>query len=270
LRSLARASRARGNEGEPLYVPIDAIRSLNFVPRRGQLSLHVAAPGVGKSIISLVVALKAGVPVLVISADTDRSDQADRAMCMLSGQPMSVIKDDPEKYQHVLSSIPDDVRFEFDPAPEAGDMTEMCKAYRMVMGFYPHLIIVDTIGKIWSEVGEENARNKDAVEKCQYMARKTGAHVWALHHAQKGYDSGDKPIPLDGVMSGTSKIPEQVMSMWKNEAGDICFCPLKNRSGIMDPTAMVIRSWARMDTEQMQIGSAPKMTWDYGSDPELS
>ena len=270
MRSLARASRNRGHEGDPIEVPIDAVRQLRFTPRAGQLSLWIAAPGVGKSIVALHWVLKSELPALYISADTDRSDQADRAMTILSGSSMSQVRNDPDFFSSYLTAIPRDVRFEFDSAPEPEHLLEMCKAYLLVFGYYPKLIVVDTLNKVWTEAGEETASNKAAAEHCQLMARKTGAHVAALHHATKGYDAGNVPIPMNGVMSGVTKIPEQVVSMWRDDTGNIAFCPLKNRSGPMDPTAMTIRQWATLDTERMTIGPIKPLVFDYDSDPEIS
>lgn len=230
----------------------------------------MAAPGVGKSAVALIMALRAGIPTLIISADTDRNDQGERAMAILSGASMDEIKEEPEKYLHFLAGLPPTLRFEFDSGPTAADLVEMCKAYRMVQGFYPHLIIVDTLGKVWSETGDENSRNKDAVDKLQFMARKTGAHVLACHHAVKMFDAGNVPIPLDGLMSGTSKLPEQILSMWRDDQGNVCFCPVKNRSGPADPTAMQMRSWAKMNLASMTIGETPTMEWRYEDDPELA
>lgn len=269
MRSLARASRARGHEGEAIHVPIRAVSDMRFVPRAGQLSLWIAAPGVGKSIVALHWVLRGGLPSLYVSSDTDRSDQADRAMTILSGASMSEVREDPDKYADYLTMIPRDCRFEFDSAPEPDHILEMVKAYRMVLGFYPKLIVVDTLGKIWTGAGEETASNKEAADHCQLLARKTGAHVAALHHATKGYDAGNVPIPMNGVMSGVTKIPEQVVSMWRDDQSNIAFCPLKNRSGPMDPTAMTIRQWATLDTETMTIGSIKPLVFDYDSDVEL-
>lgn len=271
MRSLQKAVRTKGRAGEPLPQPVRAIRELGFVQRRGQLSLIVAAPGVGKSLVALHVALRAGVPCLYLSADTDRSDQGERAMCLLAGVTMNEVKDDPDRYLPVLAQIPRDVRFEFDSAPTASNLKEMCDAYRMVFGYFPHLVVVDTIGKIWSDVGDENARNKEAVDNCQGLARYTGAHVMAAHHATKGYDSGDKPIPLDGLMSGTSKVPEQILTMWRSGADTIALSPVKNRSGPSDPTAMHMRAFLQIDFTRVAINEAyNQMVWDYSLDPELS
>lgn len=254
-------------------MPIAAIRDLGFSQRRGQLSLLIAAPGGGKSLIALHMVLRAGIPALVFSADTDRADQGDRAMCLLAGVDMAAVKENPDKYLHHLDAIPRNVQFEFESTPKVEYMIDSAKAYRMVHGHYPHLIVVDTIGKVWSDAGDETIRNKEAVENCQELARMTGAHVCGLHHASKGYDSGDKPIPLDGLMSGTSKIAEQVLSMWRDGTSDrTTVAVLKNRSGPADATGARVRGWVDVDFSRMEIVDTPKkqVAWDYSSDPELA
>lgn len=269
MRSLARASRSRGNLGQALPQPIQAIRDLGFVQRSGQLSLLVAAPGVGKSAVALYYVLKAGIPALYISADTDNTDQSERAMALLGGVSIDQVKDHPDKYTHHLREIPKVIGFEFDSEPEADEILDMAKAYKLVQGFYPELIVVDTIGKIWSQLEGEDHRNKEAVKQCQDIARITGAHVWALHHATKSYDSGNVPIPLSGLMSGVSKIPEQCLSMWNDGGSNVCFSPVKNRSGPSDATAMNLRSWCKMSIERMLIEPIKPTVFDYDSDVEL-
>lgn len=252
-------------------MPIAAIRDLGFSQRRGQLSLLIAAPGIGKSLIALHMVLTADTPALVFSADTDRADQGDRAMCLLAGADMEQVKTDPDKYLHHLDAIPRNVQFEFESTPKVEYMIDSAKAYRMVHGHYPHLIVVDTIGKVWSDAGDETIRNKEAVENCQELARMTGAHVMGLAHATKGYDSGDRPIPLEGVMSGTTKIPEQVWSMWRD--GDRTgFAVTKNRSGPADATATRVRAYLDIDFSRMSIVEVPKsqIVWDYAADVELA
>jgi hypothetical protein len=270
-RSLSKAVRNKGRTGEPLPQPLTPLRDLGFIQRRGQLSLWVAAPGGGKSLVALHMVLKAGVPALYFSADTDRADQGDRAMCLLAGADMEQVKTDPEKYLHHLDAIPKHIQFEFESTPKVEYLIDASKAYRMIHGHYPHLIVVDTIGKVWSDSGDETIRNKEAVESCQELARMTGAHVIGLHHASKGYDSGDRPIPLEGLMSGTSKVPEQVVSMWR-DAERTCFAVTKNRSGPADATAARVRAWVDIDFGRMAITEAPKnqIVWNYADDPELT
>lgn len=268
MRSLARAVRNRGFEGEPIPMPIKALRDLNFVMRRGQLSLFAAGPGVGKSIVALNLTVLSEIPALFVSADTDRSDQADRAAALLSGVPKELMSED--EFFGALSRLRKDLRFEFDSSPTAADIMQMCTAYSMVFGIYPSLIIVDTLSKVWSDAGDENARNKDAVDRCQEVARITGAHVAVLHHATKGFDSGDKPIPLDGLMSGVSKLPEQIVTMHREGEDRVCFTVVKNRSGKADPTANHCRAFARLNFDLMRVEELVSPVYDWADDPELA
>jgi hypothetical protein len=270
MRSLARAARSRGTLGEAIPQPIEAIRNLGFAQRRGQTSLLVAAPGVGKSAVALYMALRCGVPTLYLSADTDKTDQSERAMALLAGVSIAEARRDPERYEHHLERIPKDCRFDFESDPTIEEIEETTKAYRMVLGYYPHLIIVDTLGRVSTGVDEETARNKEAVRLLQMMARKTGAHVLVLHHATKMFDDGATPIPLSGLMSGVTKDQEQVLCMWKGGGKTVAFCPTKNRSGKSDPTAMQLRSWCELDVDYMRISSIKPVTPNYDEDIELA
>jgi len=230
---------------------------------RGQLSLWVAAPGGGKTLLALQIALQAGVPTLYVSADTDRTDQSVRAALALGWDGM-----DPHGQETALSCIPLNVQFSFESSPTAHDIAQECEAYALVWGQYPELIVIDTLAKVWSE-GDETARNKDGVDKCQEIARETGAHVMLLHHAQKAFDSGDKPIPLDGLMSGVSKTPEQVVSMWRDDEDRLTLAVIKNRSGRADPTAQRVRSHAVLNFEQMRVEEIQVQTFDWADDEYL-
>ncbi len=233
------------------------------------MGLLVAGPGVGKSALALYQMLASEIPELYVSCDTTESDQAERAMAYYSGQTIGVVREDPDKYHHHLNQIPRHCAFEFDSEPEAEDIMEMAKAYKLVFGFYPWRITVDTIGKVWSEVGDEVARNKEAVKQMQDLARLTGAHVQALHHAQLGYDSGDKPIPLNGIMGGTTKIPEMIATAWNTGPDTMAFCPVKNRNGPSDATAMNMRAFFNFSIKHMRITPIKPITIDYSRDPEL-
>jgi hypothetical protein len=210
------------------------------------------------------MALGVGVPTLYVSADTDRTDQSHRAALALGWDGR-----DEDGKLYALARVNSSVRFAFDSSPTAADMASMCEAYAIVWGEFPHLIIVDTLSKVWGDAGDEVARNKDGVDRCQELARETGAHVMCLHHASKGYDSGDRPIPLDGLMSGVSKQPEQVVTMWRDEDDRMTLAVVKNRSGLADPTATRVRSHAKMNFETMQIEDVQAARIDWTADTQL-
>lgn len=257
MRVLARAVRARGADDEPLPQALPALAELGFVQRRGQLSLWVAGPGVGKSIIALNIALLSEVPTLYASADTDLNDQADRVTAFFGG------KDD------ALGQVPLDCRFEFDSSPTPHDLGEMAEAFGLLHGEHPHLIIVDTLGKVWTDVGDEVARNKESIDRCQQLARDTGAHVMVLHHLTKGFDRGDTVPSLDGVMGGVTKIPEQVVGLWRQADNCLGVNVLKNRSGKADPTGQHVKSYMNVDYDAMRLTALVPQTLDLSGDHEL-
>lgn len=261
MRSLLRASKHQPDFGTPIPNPLRCVTELGFEMRRGELSLWAAGPGVGKSLVALKIALFCGVPVLYVSADTNRTDQTERAALCL-GWDRSVPVAEP------LSHIPLDCRFSFDSSPTIKDVVSECEAYAVVFGQFPHLIVMDTLSKVWTESSEEHARNKEAVELCQSLARETDAHVMALHHLTKGHDSGNQPAGLDALMSGVSKIPEQVMTMWRDQSDRLTLSPVKNRSGPADATGR-LRGFAQLDFARMDVSDVIVQTLDWQSDHEL-
>lgn len=229
--------------------------------RRGELSMWAAGPGVGKSLVALKIALFCGVPVLYVSADTNRADQTERAaLCLgwVRGQDMA----------DALHEIPIDCRFTFDSNPTIKDIVAECEAFAVVFGEFPHLIIIDTVAKLWTESTEEHARDKEATRLCQELARETDAHVMALHHLTKGHDSGNQPAGLDALMSGVSKIPEQVMTMWRDGSDRLTLAPVKNRSGPADATGRM-RGFVQLDFERMDVADVIVQQIDFNNDPEL-
>ena len=69
--------------------------------RRGQVCMVAAAPNAGKSMFALVYAIKANVPTLFFSADTDISTVMMRAAAHLSGHEQVTVE--ANYFRHYLS-----------------------------------------------------------------------------------------------------------------------------------------------------------------------
>jgi predicted ATP-dependent serine protease len=237
---------------------------MGFEMRRGELSLWAAGPGVGKSLVAMKIALFSGVPTLYISADTNRTEQTERAALCMGWDGRST-----DGFIEALALIPENVRFSFESSPSIKDCVAECEAYAVVFGEFPQLIVVDTLGKIWTESSDEHVRNKEATESCQDLARETDAHVMALHHLTKGHDKGDAPAGLDALMSGVSKIPEQVVTMWRDGADRLCLASVKNRSGPADATATRVRAYLQLNFDRMSVDDVIVQQFDFTRDYEL-
>jgi hypothetical protein len=264
LRSLLRASRHQPSLSEPIPQPLRAITEIGFDMRRGELSCWAAGPGVGKSLVALKIALFSGVPTLYCSADTNRTEQTERAAKCLGWDGKSETG-----FVEALARIPGNVRFSFDSSPTIKDLVAECEAYAVVYGEFPWLIVIDTLGKIWTESSEEHTRNKEAMELAQELSRETNSHVMVLHHLTKGHDQGNQPAGLDALMSGVSKIPEQVVTMWRDGEDRLAVAPVKNRSGPADASATRIRAYLQLNFDQMSVDDVIVQQFDWSNDHEL-
>jgi replicative DNA helicase len=210
--------------------------------RRGQLTLIAAAPGVGKSLLSLAFAMGAQVPAFYFSADTDAFTMYLRAASHETGWKMEDIENTVKAGRTELIDAKlnskDYIRWSFEPNPTQTDIEEELLAYVLTYGEWPHLIVVDNLRNVYTESGGE-----DMDELCDWLhalAKKTGAAVIALHHVKGPYNDGNVPIPLSGLIGQIGKVPEMILTLHKI-GSDISgwtmnVSVVKNRTGKGDPS----------------------------------
>jgi hypothetical protein len=264
MRSLNRVVKYQGAGAEPIPQVIPGLAAVGYRQRRGQLSLVIAPPGGGKSLMAMQTALNVNVPTLYVSADQDAQDTIYRVARHLGWDGV----DDNELPSH-LARMNSHVWFCFDSSPTAADLAQECEAHAMVLGYWPELIVVDTLAKVWGEGEDETSRAKHGIERCQELARETGAHVMVLHHLQKAYDVGDRAPSLDGVLSGVTKIPESVLGIWRNTPTQLGFNVLKNRSGRADASGNTVRAYANVDFENFTLTEVASQQYSWENDIDL-
>lgn len=229
--------------------------------RRSQLTLIAAGPGVGKSLISVTLAVRSKVPTLYYSADSDEHTMYTRIGAMLSGWETQAVEDAvrnrTDGYRTIEAHIAraDNVRWSFNPDPDTHDLEMDLQAFAGTYGEFPALIVVDNLKDLYgsTEDGEFSMG-----ERCKYLkvvARNTGAAVVALHHVTGEYDDGNKPVPMSGLIEKISKIPECIITAHRNPSAvtfdgrqEMCLCPVKNRGGRAEPSgSWVLKLGAQMD-----------------------
>lgn len=254
--SLRQSARVRGAAGEPLPTVFRTLAAAGIVFRRGELALISAGPGTGKSALVLTLALKASVPALYFSADSDAFQQLARSLCVLSGVSFdearrAVLADDLTRFDAVLSGVP--VRFVYDGSPTLDTVEANVEAYEEVYGEYPHLIVIDNISDVLTG-GEQKAdeRHDDLLAYLHTMARQTGACVVALHHVTGPFNDSDKPVPLSGVKGQLGRVPELILTLFKPSPDTLGVSYPKNRGGKPDPSG---KSYVELDFDgaRMQI-----------------
>ena len=236
----------KGTAGDPLPTIWKTLEAKGSRFLRGQLCLVCAGPGVGKSAFILNYALRAKVPTLYFSADSDAFTQLSRSMSILTGWDMSksakMVRDgELGEAEQQFDGIP--IRFNYSASPNLSQIESSMRSYEEVYGDYPALVIIDNVTNV--RTGGDNDDDpfsglEALMDELHVMARMTGACVIGLHHVTGGYNDADRPIPLSGVKGQIARVPEMVLTLHKvsQDFGpdSLRVSTVKNRGGKSDPS----------------------------------
>ena len=235
-----------GESGEPIPTVFPSIAAENVHFRRGQLALIAAAPGVGKSLLAMILTLKSGSPGMYFSADTDAFTMFIRASAMMTGYTTQSIEDSVKQgnTRHVDAALEkyNHTRFDFEGRIEVDRLEAELSAYVYAYGEYPHVITVDNISNFDAGDGEGYVALEQACDYLHELGRLTGALIVALHHVTGVFDDGTTPVPLSGLKGKISKVPELILTLHRDastgtdEVGRMYVSPVKNRTGKADPS----------------------------------
>ena len=205
--------------------------------RRGQLTMVAAAPNAGKSMFALVYAMRAQVPTLFFSADTDVTTVMIRAASHLSGHAQITVESN-----LTTSSIYYDEYFEkskhiqwvFDSSPSLDDIELEVKAYQELNGVPPELIVVDNLMNVAAETDNEWAGLRAIMMELHDLARNTEACVLVLHHVSEAseYGDGTNPPARRAIQGKVSQLPSLQLTLGYDPLGKILkVAAVKNRFG---------------------------------------
>ncbi len=210
-------------------------KNINF--RRGQVTMVAAAPNGGKSMLALVYAIKAKVPTLFFSADTDVATVTIRAVAALSGQTQQTVEQfmpvNPQEYKKYLDQM-SHISWVFDSNPSLDDLEMEIKAYIELYGIAPELIIIDNLMNVAAETDNEWAGLRDIMMNLHDMARKTEACVLVLHHVSEAseYGSPTVPPPRRAIHGKVSQLPAVILTLgYDPSQGMLRVAAVKNRFG---------------------------------------
>lgn len=210
------------------------------------MSLTVAAPGVGKSMVWLNLAVRMDIPTLYWSADTDQHDVMMRSLALITkGQTTDIDEwyGSSEKtkayYDDALRGV-DHIDWIFDSAIPAERVAERLSAFAELHGEYPHLVVLDNISNAVQHQSDSFAEQNEFVVEVQKLARFTRSHFAILAHAKGEYENGSKPIPQGGVLNNLAKLPEVVLTLHRanSDGSELGLNVAKNRGGRADPSAV--------------------------------
>ena len=232
-------------------------QSIKF--RRGQVCMVAAAPNAGKSMFALIYAIKAQVPTLFFSADTDTATVMIRAAAHLSGHSQLAVEQNIEKradYYSAHLAKTSHIQWVFDSSPSLDDIEMEIKAYVELYGVMPELIVIDNLMNVAAETDNEWAGLRAIMMELHDMARKTEACVLVLHHVseQSEYGSPMMPPPRRAIHGKVSQLPALILTLgYDPSQGLLRIASVKNRFG---PHYADASQWASLfvDFGSCQIG----------------
>jgi len=267
---LSRAWQSTNVKATPLP---DVWKSLNSTDvnvkfRRGQVCMVAAAPNAGKSMFALVYAIKANIPTLFFSADTDTATVMIRTAAHLSGHSQLTVETNlhknPRHYQDYLSKM-QNIQWVFDSSPSLDDIEMEIKAYIELYGIAPELIVIDNLMNVAAETDNEWAGLRAIMMELHDMARKTEACVLVLHHVseQSEYGSPTMPPPRRAIHGKVSQLPAIILTLgYDPSQGMLRVAAVKNRFG---PHYADASRWATLFTNfgACQIGDSDAQGRSY-------
>src|SRR6185437_897525 len=235
--SVAQAMQRRGSAGVPLPVvyPSLAARGANIC--RSQLTLIVAPPAAGKSMLSMNLLARMNVPALAFLLDTNELTASARFAAILTGESFTrvktaIIDGGGDTYrQRLLRDMPN-VQASFH-APSADDVALEMEAYEQRFGLPPEVVLVDNLGNQTSQFGDEWAVLKALTLEYDQLARSTQAAFICCHHTTD-LESAE-PAQRTKILGKISQYARLILSVGFNaETGEFKIAIVKNTEGRTD------------------------------------
>ena len=260
MRTLARAVGSIDIGGEPLPSVFRTFDANKVVIRRSEISMIAGTPGAGKSTLALAIALRAKVPTLYISADTNAHTMAMRLLSMIINKPQSeaemLLVDDVENSRKVINNSSGHIFWSFESAPTLSDLDQEVEAFEELWGCAPTLIVIDNLMDIANDGGEEFAAMRSTIKELKYLARDTNAAVLLLHHTKESY-VGSPCQPRSALQGMVAQLPALICTVGSDAPGFIAVAPVKNRYGKADPSGATA-FWLQFNPELMDVSDIPE------------
>ena len=205
--------------------------------RRGQVCMVAAAPNAGKSMFALIYAIRANVPTLFFSADTDIATVMMRTAAHISGHAQTLVEENltknPTYYDSKFDRVKN-IQWVFDSSPSLDDIEMEVKAYIELYGIPPELIVIDNLMNVAAESDNEWAGLRQIMVELHDMARQTEACVMVLHHVseQTEYGTTTEPPHRRSIHGKVSQLPAMILTLGYEPIGNLLrVAAVKNRFG---------------------------------------
>lgn len=232
MKTLSRSVGRPDIGGEPMPSVFRTFEHNQIVLRRAEVSMIAGTPGAGKSTLALALALRARIPTLYLSADTNAHTMAMRLYSMITGVSQSeaekIIAEDPTGARDRLA-LASHIYWSFDSNPSLGDIDDEVTAVEELLGESPALIVIDNLMDITMDGGEEFSNMRNALKELKYLARDTNAAILVLHHTKESY-AGNPCQPRSSLQGMVAQLPALILTVGQQD-GMLGVAAVKNRYG---------------------------------------
>lgn len=239
---------------DPLPV-VPALWRLNerFQVRKGELVMIAGIPNSGKSAFVLWWVANLRLPCLYFSADNGAHTTLIRLLSHVTQIDSHSITEDlddevtgkatQEVMLRELEPLP--INFCFDGALDLDDISDELAAYVELYDDWPEVVVVDNLINIQGT--DDHQGQNGILSELHWLARKTGACVFVLHHMSEGNPNGNSskqpdptmPPPRRMVQGKVTQYPDGVLSVaGDSQQGLFRVAVVKNRSDKTDPGAV--------------------------------
>jgi len=226
LRTLSKAVTTLGHGGKHLELPYDGLERLVTL-RTNELVVVAGAPGGGKSMLSVNLAMDLNVPVLYFAQDSPNSILT-RLAAIAGGLEFTRVADGMETDEgrewlaERLEAVRPTLIYNRD-AVTFGEIEAKLFAMREWLGINPPLIIIDNLIDMIVEGSHpsETAFYAHALPRLKQLANKHDVSVCLLHHVKHGEnETGTKPLKLSDLLFAGAREARHVWGVYRSIGND--------------------------------------------------
>lgn len=240
----------------PGMYPSLAARRISI--RRGECSMIAGQSGAGKSTLALALAVRAKVPTLYFSADTNSDTVEVRLASMLTDTDQAtveaaILRD--RSWASNILKLAGHIRWNFDASLSMETVELEIMAHQELTSRPPELIVVDNLldcaqggtGTRWDAM-------LDLLLDFKYLAREYDTAFLILHHMTEAEPLPRGQVPPKRAIKGKlDDTPALILSVAADEGGFLGVSAVKNRHGESDVKGEK-PTWLRADPSRMFIG----------------